>query len=65
MDGKMRSVAFHSSLPMQSHDVETAGRRCTSGAEFQRLLLPHGHSYLRKRKAEIFPFSRPEYSRGG
>ena len=61
VDGKMRSVAFHSRLPMQSHDLETAGRRCTSGAEFQRLCSRMATAiYLRKRKAEIFPFSRQE-----
>ena len=49
-DGEMRSVAFHSSLPMRNHDLETAGRHCTSAAAFQRLLLPHGCCYLRKRE---------------
>ena len=49
-DGEMRSAAFHSSLPMKSHDLETARRRCTSAAEIQRLLLPHGCCYLRKRE---------------
>ena len=42
MDGEMRTFAVYSSLPVRSHDYETAGRRCTSAAAFQRLLLPHG-----------------------
>ena len=49
-DGEMRSVAFNSSLPMQGHNLETAGRRCTRAAALQRLLLPHGFCYLKKRE---------------
>ena len=59
-DGEMRSVAFHSSLPMQGHDLKTEGRRCTSAAAFQRCVPSAWPCYLRKRKADIFPFSRQE-----
>jgi hypothetical protein len=38
MDGEMRSVAFHSGIPVRIHNLETVWRRCTSATAFQRCL---------------------------
>ena len=60
MDGEIRSVAIHSDTPLKIHDLETVWRRCTSATAFQRCVPSAWPCYLRKRKAEIFPFSRQE-----